>query len=360
MTDSPDNVRLTLLEKADLVPGFLSVLGSALYGAVTGLFRGRTGAKEYGVHVGHAIVRKMVMRFSSRQMQAIALPTSKAYDDSMSKQGLRPQTVTLDHGARGHWIGNPNAKNVVIYYHGGGFALAGTPAHFDLFTQLIADLNANGHDVAFFFLAYTLTPHAVYPTQLQQAIAALRYILTQTHRSPSNVIIGGDSAGGNLALATLLHLLHPHPEIKPLELSAPLAGVFGFAPWVSFAADGASTEFNRYKDLIPKEALTMWASAYLGGNLKLSDAWSEPALAPVEWWAGAAEKTARVLILAGRDELLFSMIDEFVARFKTVVPETTYVVGYGETHVDAVYSSSLKSTESQQGKELKRWLSARL
>lgn len=42
------------------------------------------------------------------------------------------------------------------------------------------------------------------------------------------------------------------------------------------------------------------------------------------------------------------------------MPNTTYVVGYGETHVDAVYSASLKSTESQQGKELKRWLGARL
>lgn len=44
---------------------------SALYSAVAGIFRGNTGAKEYGVHVGHAIVRKMVTRFSMRQMQYV-------------------------------------------------------------------------------------------------------------------------------------------------------------------------------------------------------------------------------------------------------------------------------------------------
>ncbi|KAF7161996.1 hypothetical protein CNMCM5623_007367 [Aspergillus felis] len=356
MADHLDNVRLTLLEKADLIAGYLSVLATALYSTVTGIFRGSTGAKEYGVHVGHAIVRKMVMRFSIRQMQSIAPSTSKAYEQSMTKQGLQAQTVTLKHGARGHWIGNRDAKNVVIYYHGGGFAVGSPPAHFDLCSRIVADLNANGHDVALFFLSYTLTPHATYPTQLRQAVEALRYILTETNRSPSNVIVGGDSAGGNLAFAVLLHLSHPHPEIEPVALSTNLAGVFGFAPWVSFRTDGASMDANRYRDVIPADALKRWSSAYLAsGN---SDAWSEPALAPVEWWADA--KTDHVLLLAGQHEILFSAIDDFVERFKSVFPNTTYVVGYGETHVDAVYSALLKSTESQQGKELERWLGARL
>ncbi|KAF4168957.1 hypothetical protein CNMCM6936_000368 [Aspergillus lentulus] len=356
MADHPDNLRLTLLEKADLIPGYLSVLATALYSAVTGIFRGSTGAKEYGVHVGHAIVRKIVMRFSMRQMQSISPSTSKAYEQFMTKEGRQAQTVTLKHGGRGHWIGNPSAKNVVIYYHGGGFAIGAPPGHFDLCSRIVADLNARGHDVAIFFLAYTLTPHAAYPAQLRQAVEALRYILTETNRSPSNVIVGGDSAGGNLAFALLLHLSHPHPEIEPVALSTNLAGVFGFAPWVSFRTDGPSMAANRFRDMITADALKRWSSAYLASGK--SDAWSEPSLAPVEWWADA--KTDQVLILAGQHEILFSAIDDFVERFKSVILNTTYVVGYGETHVDAVYSAPLKSTESQQGKELKRWLGARL
>jgi hypothetical protein len=46
----------------------------------------------------------------------------------MTKEGRQAQTVTLKHGGRGHWIGNPNAKNVVIYYHGQSPLLFVAPA----------------------------------------------------------------------------------------------------------------------------------------------------------------------------------------------------------------------------------------
>ena len=69
--------------------------------------------------------------------------------------------------------------------------------HFGLLSDILDELNAAGKDIAIFFLSYTLTPHAVYPTQLKQAVEALRYIIEEVGRSPSNVFIGGDSAGGN-------------------------------------------------------------------------------------------------------------------------------------------------------------------
>ena len=206
---------------------------------------------------------------------------------------------------------------------GGGFALAAVTGHFSFYATLIETLNANGHDIALFFLAYDLTPSAAYPTQLRQSVAALRYILSS--RDPGNVLIGGDSAGGNLALAVLLHLSRPHPQIEPLEIDAPLAGVFAFAPWVSFRGDWPSLEGNRYKDVIPKEALAEWSAAYLGGKGKEGDAWSEPYTAPTEWWGDAARKTRQVLILAGEDEILFSAIDEFVQRFKVCFLSTFWV-----------------------------------
>lgn len=250
----------------------------------------------------------------------------------MKGKSLQPDTVTLPHGAKGHWIGNKNAKKVIVYYHGkapdhpicpqpnptnphpgGGFALSGGEGHFTFYNGLIESLNANGHDVALFFLSYTLTPHASYPTQLRQAVEALRYILISTPRTPADVIVGGDSAGGNLALAVLLHLTHPHPEIEPLAADlAPLAGVVAFAPWANFAVDGPSMQKNRYKDVIPPEALVNWSRAYLAG--KTADAWSEPNRAPLEWWKGA--KAEHVLILAGGDEILFSPIDDFAKKFQ--------------------------------------------
>lgn len=103
-------------------------------------------------------------------------------------------------------------------------------------------------------------------------------------------------------------------------MDAPLAGVFGFAPWVNYAVDGASMSENRDKDMIPKIALVNWSRAYLGGDGKEGDEWSEPDKAPLEWWTDASEKTAGVLFLAGKDEILFSAIDAFVKKVKVYSP----------------------------------------
>lgn len=191
--------------------------------------------------------------------------------------------------------------------------MAAVPPHFEFWLDLLQIVNDNGHDIAVFFPRYTLTPYARYPTQLRQATEALRYILSETGRSPSNVIVGGDSAGGNLAMAVLLHLSHPHPDIEPLALSAPLAGVFGFAPWINFNRDWPSMTENAYKDIITPTVLKTWSTAYLDGNNQ-GDNWAEPDRAPAEWWQDV--KTERILILAGGDEILLSPIEAFANKIK--------------------------------------------
>lgn len=190
--------------------------------------------------------------------------------------------------------------------------MAAIPPHFEFWLDVLEVLNGNGHDIAVFFPRYTITPRGRYPTQLRQAIEGLRYILNETGRSPSNVMIGGDSAGGNLAMATLLHLTHPHPEIEPLSLSESLAGAFGFAPWINFNRDWPSMEENLYKDIIPLSSLENWSTAYL--NNGEGDSWSEPSRAPLEWWKDV--KTERILILAGADEILLSPIEDFATKIK--------------------------------------------
>ncbi|OOO11279.1 mannose-6-phosphate isomerase, class I [Aspergillus oryzae] len=335
---------------------FCDITGTALYNAITGIFRGQSGASGYGLHIGNAALRKLCNRLSAEQFQYMNGPTRSVYETALQKKGLQPETVPLKHGAQGHWIGNKNAKNVVIYYHGGGFAVPGAAGHMTFYGSVIDTLNAEGHDIALFLITYSLTPHAVYPTQLRQAVEALRYILTETNRDPANVIVGGDSAGGNLAVAVLLHLSHPHPEIEPLSDIAPLAGLFAFAPWVSFVHEGASMQENQYKDMIGPEILNRWSHMYLAG--KESDAWSEPNRAPTEWWRDA--KVKEVLILAGRDEILFDSINAFVKKFQSVVPNTKYLVGHGETHVAPVYGAGFIGKETQQGNGLKEWLQSRL
>lgn len=76
MAQSPDQ-ELSFWEKLDLVPGYLSILGTALYSALTGGFRGKTGARTYSMHVVHAAVRKMCVRLTARQAQYVFGPISR-------------------------------------------------------------------------------------------------------------------------------------------------------------------------------------------------------------------------------------------------------------------------------------------
>jgi acetyl esterase/lipase len=303
-----------------------------------------------------AAIRRMCDRTSDRQKQTMNPPTTSVYMSTMQKRGLQPEIVSLPHNTEGFWLGNKNAKNVVIYFHGGGFALPAVPSHFDFWLDLLQVVNDNGHDIAVFFPRYTLTPYGTYPTQLRQVTGALRYILNETGRSPSNVIVGGDSAGGNLAMATLLHLSHPHPEIEPISLSEPLAGVFGYAPWINFSNAGPSFKDNEWKDILTPSVLKGWSASYLGGQV--SDNWNEPDRAPAEWWQDA--KTERILILAGSDEILLSPIEQFANKVKSAFPNTTYVVGYDESHDASFYVDAGSKEGTQTGRELRRWITSRL
>ncbi|OJD10096.1 hypothetical protein AJ78_08755, partial [Emergomyces pasteurianus Ep9510] len=304
--------KLTVVEKLDLISARLSLIASAIYAAITGVFRGQGGHKYYNRHISHAVIRAAITRLSTRQHQALNPPTNKTYELFAAKNGFTPQTVPLEHGAQGHWIGSKDAKSVLIYFHGGGFAASAGPAFFQFQYDILDQLKAAGKDIAVFFITYTLTPHAIYPTQLKQAVGALRYIVDTTGRSPSNVFIAGDSAGGNLTLGVLSHLSHPHEAIEPLELSEPLAGALPISPWVSFSLDYPSVKENKNKDMLSASVLKRWASLYVAG--REPDNYLEPLRAPADWWKDL--KVRDVLILTGSDDLFRSPIEQFVEKFK--------------------------------------------
>lgn len=63
--------KLTVLEKLDLIPAHLSLLGAVLYASITGIFRGKGGAKYLGKHIQFAFMRRMLWRLSTRQAQYV-------------------------------------------------------------------------------------------------------------------------------------------------------------------------------------------------------------------------------------------------------------------------------------------------
>lgn len=90
----------------------------------------------------------------------------------------------------------------VIYFHGGGF-FAGGLDETDLLVRQIA-LEA---DVVVFNVEYHLSPEVKFPVAVNDAYAALEWVVAQAARfgiDPARLVLAGDSAGANLVIVTSL------------------------------------------------------------------------------------------------------------------------------------------------------------
>ena len=188
--------------------------------------------------------------------------------------------------------------------------------HFQYLVDMKDMLNAQGSDTSILVLAYGLAPENTYPTQLIQAVECLRYLLHSTNRIPSDISLGGDSAGGNLAIGLISHLTHPHPEIPALHLPTKLHAALLMSPWCSFNTHTRAYDANAEQDCFDRRPLERWSAAFLGSDSPFAgDFYNEPVLAPTAWWEGTASVIQEVLIWGGGSEILLDGIEEFTKRF---------------------------------------------
>jgi acetyl esterase/lipase len=133
-------------------------------------------------------------------------------------------------GVPGEWVAGPRKKKtVLLYLHGGGYFGCSPQTH----RPITVSYAREGFLV--FAPYYRLAPEHPFPAAVDDAVAAYRGLLSKGY-SPEGVVIGGDSAGGGLAVALLLAL---RDEGVPLP-----AGAAVFSPWTDLAATGDSIRTN--------------------------------------------------------------------------------------------------------------------
>jgi len=159
-----------------------------------------------------------------------ALPTAEP-------EGVTYQPVDSD-GVAAEWVTPVDAdpERALLYLHGGGYTNGSIESHRKLVGHLAKAAGVRG-----LIIDYRLAPEHPFPAGLDDAVTAVSWLLGQGLRA-DHIGVGGDSAGGGLALATALAL-------PARGLPAP-AGLVLLSPWTDLASTGDSITGNVGKDLL--------------------------------------------------------------------------------------------------------------
>ncbi|KAF1961787.1 alpha/beta hydrolase fold protein [Byssothecium circinans] len=354
---SHTRTKLSPLERFDLIFSILKTISAAIATLLVVPFRGSSGHPKPLKHVIHTALRVMNARASAKQIQNMNASTSEVYEAFAKAKGFKPTSTHLIEDATAHWIGSPDAERILIVFHGGGFVYPATTQF-----QFVYDVQKEaGDDTAGIVLSYSLAPGKPYPHQLKQAVALMSHLINEAGKKPENIILVGDSAGANLILGVISHLLHPHPDpsIPPLHMDTPLKGALLVSPWTNFNPAAASYTTNRKKDFVNRYILAKWGRYYMG--TASSDAYNQPGTATDKWWQGIDAKVRDVAITAGGNEVMFDDTRTFSETLKKSFPGLEVQIMKEETH-DQIFMDPVvgEKVASDSAKLIKSWVMARL
>lgn len=202
----------------------------------------------------------------------------------------------------------------VVYFHGGGYVAGSITSHRPLTANL-----AKSSGLPVYSVSYRLAPEHPYPAALEDAEKAVVALQEMGISSCRRLILGGDSAGGALAVAACRRL--QQRGIRPL-------GLMLFSPWVNPSERQAPW-------LIDPVINPLWsgaAAAFYRGEAAATD----PGYAPLFANLRGLPPT---LVQVGREEVLFEMIDDFVVKLRQAGVEVTYETYAGLWHAGQLMAS---------------------
>ena len=167
---------------------------------------------------------------------------------------LRASVETVQAGEATIHVATPetmvNPDCAYLDFHGGALVFGGGEA-----CRAQTRMQADQHGALSYGVDYRMPPEHPYPAALDDAMAAYRYVLDL--HAPTRIVVGGRSAGGNLAVAMLL-------RAKDERLPLP-AGLVLLSPEVDLTESGDSFQVNQMVDVMLPGSLMRNNELYAGG-----------------------------------------------------------------------------------------------
>ena len=200
-----------------------------------------------------------LLRASKGAMDALTWPERREAMEAGSAffplaDGVSLTPVSAD-GVPAEWQARADAPDdaVLMYLHGGGYAIGSIASHRALTTAIAATFKGRVLSIA-----YRLAPEDPCPAGIEDAVNAYRFLLS-AGLAGEKVIIAGDSAGGGLAIATL-------QAIRDAGLPRP-GGAWVMSPWVDMTAASETMSLKADDDLMITAAnVTDTAAIYAPGG----------------------------------------------------------------------------------------------
>jgi len=207
-------------------------------------------------------------------------------------------------------------RHVVLYFHGGVYVMGDAFLAADLASQV-----GRRADAKVFSVDYRLAPEHPYPAAVDDALAAYEALL-RNGTAPSDIAFAGESAGGGLAIATL---------VNARDHGLPLpAAAFVMSPYADLTLAGTTMETRREVDpLLSRENLQPRITDYTSGQ--------DAALGLISPIFADLSGLPPLIIQAGTHEVLLDDALRLAQRAATADVEVTLDITPRVPHVFQAY-----------------------
>jgi acetyl esterase/lipase len=203
-------------------------------------------------------------------------------------------------------------RHVVLYFHGGVYVLGDAFQAADLASQVGRRTSAR-----VFSVDYRLAPEHPFPAAVDDALAAYEALL-HDGTAPADIVFAGESAGGGLAVATM---------VNARDHGLPLpAAAFVMSPYADLTLAGATLDTKGAADpLLSRESLASRVPDYTAGQ--------DPALGLISPIFADLTGLPPLLVQAGTHEVLLDDAIRLARQAATADVDVTLDVTAGVPHV---------------------------